>query len=1354
MRNKHFLLMVGLTLGIFKIPFFSNQEAFAQAAPPKKSEKTNAKITVLIGVDGLSLKAFSAARQQGLFRAFENSSAHIAPFPTMTDLSWSTLTKTAEIFGPSGRIRSVEATYFDESTESIQGDPRDYYQRLAFPKYYLNAFQNFYSPYLEGLMYFPTKEMAKTEIDNVIDSILKSKESLITGYIGGVDSTAHTQGDRLFPVLRDLDAGLNRLLSQFAQRQQPVEVILVSDHGNVGRFREGEKEQELLPVDIKPILERAGFNSVQQLQKDKDVAIPLLALGTWAPVYLKNRQHIDALIRAIDKEIWFDMAIYLRRNSPTHLVLEVTGAGGNVAQVIFDKTKKRYYYQTIVGNPLELPEEVVSTENRKIPISPSDVLTLTQQTPYPDSIKRLVESASNKNFDFPDVILTLRDGYFMQNSLGSFTKMYRTHGSLSTASSLGILTSTQRALPAMIRTEDILPLLQIDPKSLFGRVAQIHQQTGLEAHQIITQKAIPSTLRGASPKQTFHLGVETESRSLSSKRIFQILSRFVADTRAFFVLSEFNVFLKALNIDPLAPATKDNLNPLKFNLSEIEAKSLITSEDIGYLTDVLLKNQKAPVEALNADPVITSLKAKFGGLAISDEPPTTPDPKAVMEGDPNAIDPIRNYLLPGRRGVMKLYQLPFLLERSLALPEKVVIPESRDLHFAAYWNKHQESFSNGAYPLTTPTSAGTVASTLFGEVLKEQTIEEKIYPTPLNKLYNRHIKELTIVYVPGIYNSLFDKELFALGLTSLKEEFGLRVLVPPVESICAADYNGDIILKYLKNDLQLRRERGFPEPTYLILGYSKGAVDTLHALTKDREFFSKQVLGLVSIASPLHGSSILDKTDLPFALVDAVSEKSGPEICRKEKPSGPSISPAAMDSFWRKNERSLVGLTRYFSLTFKSEAENSHLFMKATKLIAQFDEDNDGVVTVSSSKFPSILNATDLGTIEADHLAGVLSSKFDQKSFLRAIINTMAEFDIENRNKNLSINTKLIANAGKFYSGKERYRLSIKNQQVQLQNSLLTLQGVLHPLAVQAVANNTAQLNKLIIPESNDPASTYQTKIKLPSNQLKYDPYQVLDVQKLSDIVAAFKVTPTTPENALQGIQMDFDHQNMVHFRMDHQLLYESRSPLGLDDNAHFGYKPTNFQGENYLLMRSKNNSIRLTTLAYRFKPLDFSQMQLKLAVTKGVQGADPVLGGAGRDDSAFQVWFTIRYGDDSTDRTLVDPLFNEVILFGYYWGDPAPDGEPRKQGQIFENWYSKKNVVVATLPESKQLLLNDQTMLGQVQEFHQHLYKDLQRAFPDRDVNKMEIVAITIQHDSNDAEDSSEAYFKHLRFLPSQKAD
>jgi hypothetical protein len=75
--------------------------------------------------------------------------------------------------------------------------------------------------------------------------------------------------------------------------------------------------------------------------------------------------------------------------------------------------------------------------------------------------------------------------------------------------------------------------------------------------------------------------------------------------------------------------------------------------------------------------------------------------------------------------------------------------------------------------------------------------------------------------------------------------------------------------------------------------------------------------------------------------------------------------------------------------------------------------------------------------------------------------------------------------------------------------------------------------------------------------------------------------------------------------------------------------------------------------------------------------------------------------------------------------------------------------VVVATLPESKHLLLNNETMLGQAIEYKHSLATDLKQAFPDRDINKMEILAITIQHDSNDSEDSSEAYFKYLHFLP-----
>ena len=119
---------------------------------PWKTTKTVAQQktqTVVLAVDGFSYFAFLEAQRQGLFKEFKSAGAHIAPFPSMTDLSWSTIMDTANLFGAAGRIKSVEATYFDESSQSVQGDPRDYYRRLAFPKYYMGAFDAFFNPYVE-----------------------------------------------------------------------------------------------------------------------------------------------------------------------------------------------------------------------------------------------------------------------------------------------------------------------------------------------------------------------------------------------------------------------------------------------------------------------------------------------------------------------------------------------------------------------------------------------------------------------------------------------------------------------------------------------------------------------------------------------------------------------------------------------------------------------------------------------------------------------------------------------------------------------------------------------------------------------------------------------------------------------------------------------------------------------------------------------------------------------------------------------------------------------------------------------------------------------------------------------------
>lgn len=1312
------LALVPSTARAFGAPRPTTSQTANQAAKPATAKAAPRKI--FIAVDGMSFDAFREAQRQGLFAAFKNVGHHVAPFPTMTDMSWSIMTHSAEHFGAAGRIKNVEATYFDESSQSIQGDPRDYYQRLAFPKYYLGAFDVVFNPYVEALVYFPTEEVPKMEIKSVIDDLLAAKpKPVLTAYVGSVDSTAHTQLNRLFPVMRVLDSELKRLQAGFRERGEEVEIILMSDHGNIGRFKEGGPEQELVGIEISKTIERAGLKFVQQLKDTKDVAMPLLALGTWGPVYFKDRKNRAGFVNELKKESWFDLAIAMNKNNAKETLMSVASSTGE-ARLRYDKEKDLYFYTPVAGNPLQIPAAFHSSAAVSRPISPDQVQALSEGTPYPDAIYRLIESASERNFDFPDLIVTLKDGFFIQNALGGFTKMYRTHGSLTAASSAGVLATTTTAIPAAMRTKDLFGHFGVNTRDLFGEELRLHEASGRAALDEVWKNA--------------QRGVETKARDLSQPRIFRHMSRFISDTRPYFLVSEITDFMKAFKTDPLKDPSGMGLTPMNFDMSKFDIPSMISNDDIGAITDAVLTG--GSVEGVLQDPRVEKVKERISFLRDV----KTANLKSAAEGggQDGLLGSISSYFLPSKRSVMKMYQIPYLLQNSLVLQEKQFLPEVRDLRFAANWTRGGREAQIKSFKAMNAKSENvqgansqkpeevTVAQKLFQEIRKEIDLEHRVYPTPMAKIYNTKPDDITVVYVPGIYNSIFDKEIFSLGLSALRDDYGLRVLQPPVESTCNSDVNGSIILNYLYQDLSDRVQRGHKAPRYLFISYSKGAVDTLDFFTKYPGFVSTYVMGMASVAAPLHGSSILNKSSLPFSVVSALSEGQAPEICKTEKSAEKSISPAAMDSFWRKNERMLTGLTRYFSLTFESSPEDSHVFMKATKMIAQFDEDNDGVVTVSSSKFPPRLQALDLGTVHADHLAGILSSNFNQKVFMKAIVQTMAELDIKNTNQNFAWNSKAIidvASAGRSW-----------------------WQGNAKP---DIPYSNSWDLNRLMLPPVNDPASSYETQTKLPSSQLRYDPYNIIDIQKMPDVLAATPVSPATRQNMPNGIVMDYHHKNMVHFRMDHQFNYESRSPLGLDDNKEFGFVGAEFNGEpNWLFMRSVNNSIRMTTMAYRFSPADFPNVDLKLAVTKDVVGADSIKGKTGKDDSPFQVWFTIRDGKANGDRTLVDAKNDKVILFGYYWGSPVP-GEVRPAGTIYENWYSNKNVVIVTLPEAKQLLLNNPDMLGKAQDYKRNLVEDLRRAFPNRRVEDMEIVAITLQHDSNDTGTSSEAYFKSLSFTP-----
>jgi hypothetical protein len=104
------------------------------------------------------------------------------------------------------------------------------------------------------------------------------------------------------------------------------------------------------------------------------------------------------------------------------------------------------------------------------------------------------------------------------------------------------------------------------------------------------------------------------------------------------------------------------------------------------------------------------------------------------------------------------------------------------------------------------------------------------------------------------------------------------------------------------------------------------------------------------------------------------------------------------------------------------------------------------------------------------------------------------------------------------------------------------------------------------------------------------------------------------------------------------------------------------------------------------------------------------------------------------------------VRVFGYYWTDPDANGKMPKPGDLIQNYYSNKNFVIATLPEAWQIALSGgKANEGSWKEFSRNLADDLKRAFPKLDVSQTEVIAITIQTDSNDTGGRSEALFREL---------
>ncbi len=512
-----------------------------------------------------------------------------------------------------------------------------------------------------------------------------------------------------------------------------------------------------------------------------------------------------------------------------------------------------------------------------------------------------------------------------------------------------------------------------------------------------------------------------------------------------------------------------------------------------------------------------------------------------------------------------------------------------------------------------------------------------------------------------------------------------------------------------------------------------------------------------------------------------------------------SITPAAAQGFLRKNAGKLIGLTRYYSLSFVSELKNSHLFMRATKNIARFGEPNDGVVALSSSRFPESFGAVDLGIVKADHLAGIVASHFPHEAFMESVLFTLERGGAFQRNNNQKYSEKLAYVAREVKGPRHlenmhekispvvmdifrKENLTTKSTEIRkiLSStpyavkpfSLILKKGILHVSfhdgrwpaltggaavainsekefyeillsSLQESGRNLLKGSEKVIPESG------RTPFTVPQNELGYHEDLRLDLRSLDQFIGGKKVSPLTYATHPEGMQFIYDHPSSSAFRNEYQFSFESSSPPDADDNTQSGWETVlDRQNKVWAKLSSAGSSIRLSTYAYRFLAKDYPDLSLEIQVNDDVENANVLFGGDGKDDSAFQLWFTFRIIDDNKNREYLLPD-EKVMTLGYYFGDEIPK-QNLALNSIYRNYYSEKDFVVAKLPPAQQKLIGiGKDMLGVPFISHNDLLEDIRLAYPDIDSAKAEIIAITVQHDSNDTRGKSEALFRSLQLKP-----
>lgn len=353
--------------------------------------------TVVLAIDAIPYDLFARLQAEGLFAAFHPAGRLVAPFPSLTDVSFTRILRTAP-------AASYEDRYFDRERNRIAGGIGERltgeYRELA-P---FHAAFDWEEPRMWGaFVYLVPERVAVAELSRVEEVLRESDDEHLVVYLGSTDGLGHEEGwAALEAHLRRVDRVLVRFLVDGGGARR---VVLLSDHG----MSRGPTRR----FDLEATLERAGFDLADRIDAPTDVVAPAYGLVGSIQLYAACGVE-EAVARAVVAGEGADFAVWREGDR----VRAVDAAGS--------------------ADPLDRPGGE-----------------------YPDLRRRVRAALLAPAVRHPaSVIVSLEDGWHWGLELFEpFVSMEGTHGSARYTSSVGLLASNVDAVPAWVAADDARPYL-------------------------------------------------------------------------------------------------------------------------------------------------------------------------------------------------------------------------------------------------------------------------------------------------------------------------------------------------------------------------------------------------------------------------------------------------------------------------------------------------------------------------------------------------------------------------------------------------------------------------------------------------------------------------------------------------------------------------------------------------------------------------------------------------------------------------------------------------------------------------------------------------------------------------------